>query len=47
MTPKRRIESAIYHRTRTGAMEETICAENNIAFDASVEEVSMADKPDF
>jgi hypothetical protein len=36
-----------YHRTRTGAMEETICAENNIAFDASVEEVPKAEKPDF
>jgi hypothetical protein len=37
----------IYHRTRTGAMEETICAENNIAFDASVSEIPKADKPDF
>jgi hypothetical protein len=36
-----------YQRTRTGAMEETICAENNIAFDASVDEVPKADKPDF
>jgi hypothetical protein len=36
-----------YHRTRTGAMEETICAENNIAFDASVSEIPNADKPDF
>ena len=36
-----------YHRTRTGAMEETICAENNIAFDASVSEIPKADKPDF
>jgi hypothetical protein len=36
-----------YHRTRTGAMEETICAENNIAFDASVSEIPTADKPDF
>jgi hypothetical protein len=36
-----------YHRTRTGAMEETICAENNIAFDASVDDVPTADKPDF
>jgi hypothetical protein len=36
-----------YHRTRTGAMEETICAENNIAFDASVSEAPTADKPDF
>jgi hypothetical protein len=36
-----------YHRTRTGAMEETICAENNIAFDASVSEIPEADKPDF
>jgi hypothetical protein len=36
-----------YHRTRAGAMEETICAENNIAFDASVSEIPKADKPDF
>jgi len=36
-----------YLRTRTGAMEETICAENNIAFDASVSEIPTADKPDF
>ncbi len=36
-----------YRRTRTGAMEETICAENNIAFDASVSEIPKADKPDF
>ena len=36
-----------YHRTRIGAMEETICAENNIAFDASVSEIPKADKPDF
>src|SRR5437016_13216272 len=36
-----------YHRTRTGAMEETVCAENNIAFDASVSEIPKADKPDF
>jgi hypothetical protein len=36
-----------YRRTRTGAMEETICAENNIAFDASVSEIPQADKPDF
>jgi hypothetical protein len=36
-----------YHRTRTGAMEEAICAENNIAFDASVSEIPKADKPDF
>jgi len=36
-----------YHRTRTGAMEETICAENNPAFDASVSEIPKADKPDF
>jgi hypothetical protein len=27
--------------------EETICAENNIAFDASVSEIPKADKPDF
>ena len=36
-----------YHRTRTGGLEETICAENNIAFDASVTEIPKADKPDF
>ena len=36
-----------YHRTRTGAMEETACAENNIAFDASVSDIPKADKPDF
>jgi hypothetical protein len=36
-----------YHLTRRGAMEETICAENNIAFDASVSEIPKADKPDF
>jgi hypothetical protein len=36
-----------YHRTRTGAMEETICAENNVAFDASVSEIPKADRPDF
>jgi len=36
-----------YHRTRTGAMEEAVCAENNIAFDASVSEIPKADKPDF
>ena len=36
-----------YHRTRTGGLEETICAENNIAFDASVTEIPKADMPDF
>jgi hypothetical protein len=36
-----------YRRTRTGTMEEAICAENNIAFDASVSELPKADKPDF
>jgi len=36
-----------YHRTRAGAMEEAICAENNIAFDASVSEIPKADGPDF
>jgi hypothetical protein len=36
-----------YHRTRAGAIEEAICAENNIAFDASVSEIPKADKPDF
>jgi hypothetical protein len=36
-----------YHRTRKGAMEETVCAENNIAFDGSVSEIPQAEKPDF
>ena len=36
-----------YHRTRSGGLEETICAENNIAFDASVTEIPKADRPDF
>jgi hypothetical protein len=36
-----------YRRTRTGMMEETVCAENNIAFDASVSDLPQADKPDF
>jgi hypothetical protein len=36
-----------YHRTRAGAMEEAICAENNIAFDASVSEIPKADRSDF
>ena len=36
-----------YHRTRTGGMEEAICAENNIAFDSSVTEIPKADKADF
>jgi len=36
-----------YRRTRSGAMEETACAENNIAFDASVSEIPKADRPDF
>ena len=36
-----------YHRTRAGGLEETVCAENNIAFDASVSEIPKADKPDF
>jgi hypothetical protein len=36
-----------YRLTRKGAMEETVCAENNIAFDASVSEIPKADKPDF
>ena len=36
-----------YHRTRIGKTEEAICAENNIAFDASVSEIPKADKPDF
>jgi hypothetical protein len=36
-----------YHRTRAGAMEEAVCAENDIAFDASVSEIPKADRPDF
>jgi hypothetical protein len=36
-----------YRRTRGGGLEEAICAENNIAFDASVSEIPKADKPDF
>jgi hypothetical protein len=36
-----------FHRTRTGKMEEAICAENNFALDASVSEIPKADKPDF
>ena len=36
-----------YHRTRTGRLEETICAENNPAFDASVSEIPKANNPDF
>jgi hypothetical protein len=36
-----------YHRTRTGPLGETICAENNMAFDASVSEIPQAAKPDF
>ena len=36
-----------YHRTRAGGVEEAICAENNIAFDASVSEIPKADRPDF
>jgi hypothetical protein len=36
-----------YRRTRTGALEEAICAENNIAFDASVTDIPTADRPDF
>lgn len=36
-----------YRRTRKGNLEEAICAENNIAFDASVSERPQADKPDF
>ena len=38
-----------FHRTRTGKLEEAICAENNFAFeeDAAVAEVPKADKPDF
>ena len=36
-----------YRRTRTGSMEEAICAENNITFDASVSDLPKADKPDF
>ncbi len=36
-----------YRRTRKGGLEEAICAENNIAFDASVSERPQADMPDF
>ena len=36
-----------FHRTRTGKIEEAICAENNFALDASVAEIPKADKPDF
>jgi hypothetical protein len=36
-----------YRRTRTGTFQEAVCAENNIAFDASVSEIPQADKPDF
>jgi len=36
-----------YRRTRNGAFQEAVCAENNIAFDASVSEIPSADKPDF
>jgi hypothetical protein len=36
-----------YRRTRKGNLEEAICAENNIAFDASVSERPQADQPDF
>jgi hypothetical protein len=38
-----------FHRTRTGKLEEAICAENNFAFaeDAAVSEIPKADKPDF
>jgi hypothetical protein len=36
-----------YRLTRTGAMEETVCAENNFALDGSVSDLPKADKPDF
>jgi hypothetical protein len=36
-----------YRRTRTGTLQEAVCAENNIAFDASVSEIPTADKPEF
>jgi len=36
-----------YRRTRNGAFQEAVCAENNIAFDASVSEIPAAEKPDF
>jgi hypothetical protein len=36
-----------YHRTHIGGLEETVCAENNLAFDASVSEIPKANKPDF
>jgi hypothetical protein len=36
-----------YRRTRAGALEEAVCAENNFALDASVSEIPNANKPDF
>ena len=36
-----------YHRGPEEPISETICAENNIAFDASVSPIPQADKPDF
>ena len=36
-----------YHRGPEEPISETICAENNIAFDASVSPIPRADKPDF
>jgi hypothetical protein len=36
-----------YRRTRAGALQEAVCAENNFALDASVSEIPTADEPDF
>jgi hypothetical protein len=36
-----------YRRTRSGGLEEAVCAENNFALDASVSEIPKADAPDF
>ena len=36
-----------YHRGPEEPISETICAENNIAFDASVSAIPQADTPDF
>jgi hypothetical protein len=36
-----------YHRGPDEPINETICAENNIAFDASVSAIPKADRPDF
>jgi hypothetical protein len=36
-----------YRRQHEEPINETICAENNIAFDASVSAIPQANKPDF